>query len=240
MIYITGDTHADSKRFKKFKGFFGRRHDYCVVCGDFGFVWNASATEKRKLAGLSHLRCNVLFVEGTHDNLELLSQYPLVEYKGGMARQLAKNIFWLRRGDIFDLDGTTLFAFGGGESDDADERLPLGFWWPQELPDEAEIARARQNLQNAQMRVDIIVTHKHPGLRLGLIDPSKDRIDILTAFLGQVARTVQFDHWYFGGQHMDREISAKMTAVFESVLRHDSGKPGRKAKRKSGRAHTRT
>ena len=39
MIYITGDTHAEFKRFSK-KVFDATENDYVIICGDFGGVWD--------------------------------------------------------------------------------------------------------------------------------------------------------------------------------------------------------
>ena len=43
MIYVTGDTHADFKRFST-NNFPEQRemtkYDYVIVCGDFGGIWD--------------------------------------------------------------------------------------------------------------------------------------------------------------------------------------------------------
>ena len=64
-----------------------------------------------------------MFVEGTHDNLDLLNQYPDEQYCGGKVKRLSKNMLWMQRGEIYDIEGTKIFALGGGESHDADERI---------------------------------------------------------------------------------------------------------------------
>ena len=76
MIYVTGDTHGDETRFKQFKKLFPKRRDHLLVCGDFGFVWDGSEKEKKRLARLERLDCMILFIEGVHDNLDLLSACP--------------------------------------------------------------------------------------------------------------------------------------------------------------------
>ncbi|MEG1773950.1 MAG: metallophosphoesterase, partial [Oscillospiraceae bacterium] len=212
MIYITGDLHGDASRLKRFARLIKRKRDFCLVCGDFGFVWDGSEAEKKTLAGLAKLDCTLLFVEGTHDNLTLLEQFPEEAYRGGTARRLASNILWLHRGDIFDLDGVSVFAMGGGESTDADERRPQVNWWPQELPTAEELARARENLAAHDNTVDLVITHQRPRIELGLIDERRERISTLTAFLGELNRTLRYRHWYFGCDHLDREISGSMSA----------------------------
>lgn len=224
MIYVTGDVHADVERFVKFKKLFGRRKEYCLVCGDFGFVWNNGEEEQKKLQRLARLRCTILFVEGTHDNLDLLKKYPLVEYCGGMARKLCDNVFWLQRGHVFDIDGKTVFAMGGGASLDAEERVEGVNWWPEEMPTPEELLHARQTLAARGNRVDFVVTHANPRVELGLIGSRAERVNALSAFLSELTKSIQYTHWYFGSEHVDKLISSKMTAVFEKVIKISSSK----------------
>ena len=222
MIFITGDTHGDISRFKRFKSLLRSNRNRVFVCGDFGFVWDGSDEEKRQLYKLEKLDCNIYFVEGTHDNLDLLSQYPLETYCGGKVRRVAKNVFWLQRGELFDFEGVTVFAMGGGESADADERQEGVNWWRDELPSVREIEAAKEKLKQADNHVDIVLTHHHPRLELGLIDDQRENVNALSAFLGTMARTVNYRHWYFGMDHIDRTISPRMTAVFEKLVQFET------------------
>ncbi|MEG0615810.1 MAG: metallophosphoesterase family protein, partial [Oscillospiraceae bacterium] len=73
MICITGDVHGDFTRFndKRIKRL--RKNDCLIICGDFGFLWNGSRKEKSLLKKLGRKRYNVLFVDGCHENFELLN-----------------------------------------------------------------------------------------------------------------------------------------------------------------------
>lgn len=220
MIYITGDIHADITRFKRFKSLLPKYRHYLLVCGDFGFVWDGSEQEKRVLKKLERYDCNIMFVEGTHDNIERLQSYPEESFCSGKVRRIGKNIFWLKRGEIYDINGVKVFAMGGGESTDSDSRIEGVTWWPGEMPDEADIAYARQSLDRAGNAVDIVITHQNPRIELGLIDANRERINALTAFLGETAKTLSFKKWYFGAQHVDKALSPKMAAVFEKVIEY--------------------
>lgn len=55
MIYITGDTHTDFKRFSK-SHLTAAAGDYMIVCGDFDGVWNASKESQYWLKWLSDNR----------------------------------------------------------------------------------------------------------------------------------------------------------------------------------------
>lgn len=224
MIYITGDTHGDITRFKQFKAIFPKYRHHLLVCGDFGFVWNNSEQEKKRLIKLEKLDCNILFVEGTHDNLDLLSGYPLEEFCGGKVRRIAKNVFWMQRGELFNIEGETVFAMGGGESSDADEREEGVNWWRGELPSVSEIEYAWNTIEKVEDGVDIIITHHNPRLELGLIDAQRQTVNALGVFLSEVAKTVNYRHWYFGKDHVDKTVSPRMTAVFEKILKFEPKK----------------
>ena len=48
MVYLTGDTHGDIQRFKQGKLRWLGKKDTVVVLGDFGFVWDGSAAERKR------------------------------------------------------------------------------------------------------------------------------------------------------------------------------------------------
>jgi len=221
MIYITGDTHGNIDRFKPFKKIFTKYRDFVLVCGDFGFIWTGSEKERKELGKLERYSCNIMFVEGTHDNLDALEEFPLEEFCGGKVRKLAKNMLWMQRGEIYDIEGTKVFALGGGESIDADEREAGVNWWPNEMASVEELRYAASNLKKAENKVDIIITHQKPQVEVGLIEKRNQQINALTAFLGGASRAIDYKKWYFGMDHIDRTISPKMTAVFEKVVKYE-------------------
>lgn len=118
MVYVTGDIHGDLSRFKsrELRGL--KKNDYLIVCGDFGFLWDGSKEERRILKWIGKRRYHVLFVEGSHDNYRLLLGYPKTPWNGGEIRRISGKLAHLCRGGVFEIDGKTVFAFGGGESED--------------------------------------------------------------------------------------------------------------------------
>lgn len=49
MVYLTGDTHGELDRFKHGRLRWLGKRDIVVVLGDFGFVWDGSKEEQKKL-----------------------------------------------------------------------------------------------------------------------------------------------------------------------------------------------
>ncbi|MFR9191178.1 MAG: hypothetical protein ACLVL7_13915 [Anaerotruncus massiliensis (ex Togo et al. 2019)] len=116
MIYVTGDVHADLGRFKGKAAKKLKKGDTLIVCGDFGFVWDGSKKEQRVLKWLGKRRYSVLFVEGTHDNLDLLAGYPVVDFCGGKARQISGKCHQLLRGEIYTIESDEVFTLGRGRA----------------------------------------------------------------------------------------------------------------------------
>ena len=116
MIYLTGDLHGDFERFRSKEMKKLKKGDTLIVCGDFGFVWDGSKKEQSILKKLGKSKYQILFIEGTHDNLDLLSQYPQEEWNGGKVRRISGSLLKLERGEVFELEGKRFFAFGAARS----------------------------------------------------------------------------------------------------------------------------
>lgn len=127
MIYITGDCHAEFRKFST-DNFPEQkemtRDDFVIVCGDFG-IWHDTPEEQYWLDWLSKKSFTLLFVDGNHENFDRLygDEFPIVEFHGGKAHYIRDNVFHLMRGHIFDLCGKKFFAFGGASSHDIDDGI---------------------------------------------------------------------------------------------------------------------
>ena len=218
MIYVTGDVHGDVGRFKSKAAKRLRKGDTLLVCGDFGFVWDGSPKEQRTLKWLGKRPYHILFLDGTHDNLDLLAGYPEVELFGGRARQVSGNCYYLPRGGIYTIESDVVFVMGGGESGDMDARIEGKTWWPQELPSLEELDRARRALAARQNVVDYIVTHEPSSIVSGFLDMDTSRQNQLCAFLDEISRTVRYKHWFFGSCHLDKVIPPRHHAVYQEIL----------------------
>ena len=218
MIYVTGDIHADRERFSQKGAKVLKKNDTLLVCGDFGFVWSGDAREQRLLRWIGRRRYNTLFVEGTHDNLDLLKNYPITEYGGAPARQISGRCYQLLRGEVYHLEGMKVFTFGGGESADMDVRTEGETWWREELPSQEELDHARETLQKYGNRVDYIITHTPSASMHGFLNMDSLRTDHLGAFLDEVSANVKYRHWYFGRYHLDKVIPPNHHAIYQAIL----------------------
>ena len=220
MIYITGDLHGDLSRLKSKEVRRLRKGDTLIVCGDFGFVWDNSPKEARILKWIGKRRYNLLFVEGSHDNISLLGTYPQVEWQGGKTREISGRLRMLCRGETFEVEGKTLFAFGGGGAqDDAalDVNDEVGV-----LPSPEEIENGRRNLDRAGFSVDYIITHRPSRKIAQFLEMGKTSANVLDAFLDEVREKCSYKRWFFGCIHKNKPVPPGEMALFTAVVSAES------------------
>ncbi len=244
-VYITGDTHGGFQRFttKHFPQLKEMsRDDYVIICGDFGGIWAGEQADGPMLDWLENKPFTTLFVDGNHENFDLLNAYPEQEWHGGKVHVVRRHVLHLMRGQVFEIGGLTWFTMGGASSHDIrvgilDPAAPdcqrqyrmmlnrgalfrvLGrSWWPEELPGEAEYAEAEANLERAGWCVDCILTHCAPISVTQALDPNY-RPDRLTDFLETVKEGCQFSQWFCGHYHVNRVIDERFVVQWEQIVK---------------------
>ena len=135
--YVTGDIHGglDMQKLRDWElGDSLTSDDYLIVAGDFGFPWNFSAEECADIAWLESRPYTVLFVDGNHERFDYWEERPIEQWHGGLTQRLSdtSSVRRLTRGEIFELDGSTVFTMGGATSVDREYRVPDPGW---ERPD---------------------------------------------------------------------------------------------------------
>ena len=242
-VWITGDCHGAFDRFatRKFPQLKEMgRDDYVIICGDFGGVWSGDQTDGHKLDWLEDKPFTTLFVDGNHENFDLLNACPEQEWHGGRVHLVRPHVLHLMRGQIFDIGGLTWFTMGGAASHDIEDGIldpaepgferkywrmrrmnalfrVLGYsWWPEEMPSGAEYAGAEANLERAGWRVDGILTHCAPTSVTRALDPGY-HADSLTDFLETVRRRCRFSKWFCGHYHTNRVIEDRFVVQWEQI-----------------------
>lgn len=225
MVYVTGDMHGDESRLYDKEWRKLKKDDVLIVCGDFGFVWDDSQRERSTLKYLGSRKFTVCFLDGAHENFELIKKYRQTVWKGGRVHRISGNLFHLMRGEVFELEGNKIFVFGGGESLDKDIRMEQQHWWKTELPSPTEMARGATRLDENSGRIDYILTHEPPSLvksAMLLRSGDADHVNKLNGYLEEVARYCTYKQWYFGSLHEDRRITPRHTCVFNKIIPIDT------------------
>ena len=249
MIYITGDCHRNFERFNT-RNFPEQKEmskeDYVIICGDFGGIWDQEEESKEETMLMDWLDCKsftTLFVDGNHENFDRLYEYPVEEWHGGKVHKIRPSVIHLMRGQIFEIEGKSIFTFGGASSHDIDggildlddpdyknkkKRLDRGWkpyrlnhvsWWQQELPAIEEMEEGRKNLTAHDNSVDFIVTHCcAPSTQIQL-GGSMYKPDILTTYFEEIRQNTKFKKWFFGHYHDNQNVSAEEILLYEQIIR---------------------
>ena len=241
MIYLTGDTHAEFHRFSR-KSFSAGAEDYVIICGDFGGVWDSSAEQKYWLDWLNEKPWTTLFLDGNHENYDLLAAYPTDRWHGGRVQFIRPKVIHLMRGQVFVIDGLRFFVMGGAASHDVADgilepddpelarklrtlnrsgalyRINHISWWKEELPSEQELAEGLENLEKLGNRVDVILSHCAPSFVQEMIGGALYRKDGLTDYLDRVRERCAFRRWFFGHYHANMEIDRHFVMLYRSIV----------------------
>ena len=220
MIIITGDTHGEIDFAKLFPLCLKNlsHDDYLIICGDAGICWSQDSLQS-SLELYNSIGCTILFVDGNHENFDMLERMPLVEYKGALMHQIDKHIFHILRGEIMTLDDKTFFCLGGACSIDKMYRTPYLSWWPQEEITYHDIDNAISNLEKVNNKVDYVITHCADTKTV--LKAFGFRRDACTDQLTFIDKVVDYKHWFFGHYHFDRKITDKKTCLYQGIVRLD-------------------
>ena len=244
MIFITGDTHGDYRKlnteiFPEQKEM--SKTDYVIVCGDFG-IWKDDKNQKHWLKWLDEKPFTTLFVDGNHENFDLLSTYPITDWNGGKVQFISQSVIHLMRGEIYNIDGKTFFTMGGASSHDISDgileptapdfkltkrkldtqnamyRVNHISWWKEELPSDGDYKNALDNLEKHDFKVDYIVSHCAPAHIVDVLGGGVYQNDRLTNFLEDVSIRASFNYWFFGHYHDNRDFDRKYILLYEQIL----------------------
>ncbi len=224
MLFFTGDFHGEYARYDYIPML--TDGDYLVICGDYGFLFYPPADtvayveQQHQLNELENLPYMTLFVDGNHENFDLIESYPVEMWNGGKIHRIRSNILHLMRGQVYDIDGVKLFSMGGAYSIDKYMRRERYSWWPQEQPNNEEYKEATKNLEAVGYKVDVVVTHTAPQSIIYRMGKAPDVHDTqLTGYLDWLLRDkLDFKQWYFGHFHIDAEMDDKVRALYYDVV----------------------
>ena len=244
-IIVTGDIHGNPfqrlnlENFPEGKTF--TKEDYVIILGDFGLVWDDSAMEHSCLDWLENKPWTTLFIDGNHENYDLLNKFPIEEWGGGRVQKIRSSVIHLLRGEVYDIGGYKFLAMGGARSHDiqdgilevGDPRIKIWkkddfklfrinhiSWWEEEIPNEEERKNALKNLAENDYKVDYILTHEAPSSDVVLMDHLLYHPDEYSKWLEmEIRQKVKYKKWFFGHYHFNLDVNEKETCLFERRIR---------------------
>lgn len=246
-IFVTGDIHGEIYPRLSNASFPAQREltkdDIVIVTGDFGIPWtDGGAADAYALRELEKRPFTTCFVDGNHENYDLLEQYPEQTWHGGRIHRIGDSVIHLMRGQVFDIDGTTIFAFGGAASHDVEDGILDAFdpdlkdkaralrkagkyryrinhlsWWEREMPDRSEYDEGMANLERHGFDVDYVITHCPPTTvlrQMGFDDP-----DDMARYFQDIKDCTRFRTWYFGHLHEDCALPwERAVALYSNIV----------------------
>ena len=207
MILVTGDIHgctdigklsAKANPVQKLM----TKEDFLIIAGDFGLVWNNDAEDLWWRKWLDMKPYTTLFIDGNHENFEMLNALPIVEIFGAKAHKVSPNVFHILRGEIMTIEGKTFLAIGGATSIDKYLRRNRISWWEEENITKEDLENAYKNLERYNYEVDYVITHCAPTSTLPRMFPFEADDD--TDKLDELKARTNFKKWYFGHYHKDK------------------------------------
>jgi hypothetical protein len=230
-LWLTGDLHGraqqhlDSLRNRAKSIGMSKERDILIQLGDFGHVW--TKIDHKGMQWLEDSPWLTYFLDGNHDNHEILQDLPVKERFGGKVGYFDDypSIFHLRRGEIYEINGQKFFVFGGAKSIDRAYRIEGVSWWPGEFPTMAQQEYAFNNLEKHGNTVDVMLTHTVPSI---IVDEilgkwGFHKIACPTAmFLEHLMQMVTYKHWYAGHMHEDRVSvrDERIRCMWKDVVQH--------------------
>ena len=222
MIYITGDLHCpidisklNTHNFPEQKTL--TKSDYVIICGDAGIVWDGGKEDQYWQNWLETRNFTTLFVDGNHENFDMLDNMPTKEWNGGLVHEVQPSVLHLMRGHVFEIGGVKLFAMGGAASHDRWNRKIRVSWWPQEEITTQDMRTAMVNLDRHSWNVDIVISHCAPATIEKKLSSWYDATNS-SYFLEDLRHQVEFKKWYFGHYHIDLKMDEHYVALYNSVI----------------------
>lgn len=214
-IYLVGDTHIpiDIAKLNSLNFPIGKKldkKDFVIVLGDFGLLWE-QIQDKEELnwtKWLGKKAWTTLFIDGNHENFTRLYSLPDVKMFGKKVGKVSDSIFYLKRGEIYNICDKKFFTFGGASSIDKIRRTINVSWWQSEVASQTEMNYGLQQLEKNNYEVDYVLTHTAPEsiiqiyLEQSQFNPYMVK-DATTNYLDEVLKKIKFKKWFFGHWHSD-------------------------------------
>ena len=229
MIYVTGAVNGNQCLWETCVAPMLKEGDTVICTGDFGIgsFNGCPMTEKQFFDYLSKKKYTILFVDGEKENYRKLRRHCVSRWNGGWVHRIRPNIIHLMRGEVYEIEGKRLFAFGGAASVETPFRVPGKNWWSEELPSKREYANAYRNLRRCNYRVDYIITHTCPKRTLNCMPlwrtATTEELPLMD-FFDELRMMVRYKRWYFGHFCEDKEMGDNQYALLHDIRELDTGR----------------
>lgn len=156
-ILMLGDTHANTRwTVNAIESAHKLGAERVFVVGDFGYWPDPYMGHPDFLKDVSEAAMvegvHVDWVDGNHEDFKNLYLNHLKDHDAPV--QILPGVNWYPRGVRWEWGGVTFMAMGGAASIDRQHRTPGISWFPDEIIDDGDVAKAAP--------ADIMITHDSP------------------------------------------------------------------------------
>ncbi len=212
MIHLISDLHG-GKDIGQFKEYVSTASfdDLLIILGDTEL--NFQDTEENRCFTEYFLSTNkpIAIVDGNHENHPYIRSFPRDTMYGGPVYRLSDSIVYLKRGNVYTIEGKTFFVMGGCKS--SAKWFDMGLVYDFEDPSAEEIAFGIKNLNRHNNKVDYILTHKYKSGEGELA--TKNSLQYLTNYIDE---NVSFTHWYSGHWHKTVKLDGLHTVIYNEIV----------------------
>ena len=218
MIYITGDTHRDFTRLNNID-----KNNMLIILGDAGINYFLNEEDKKLKEYLNSYNIKLFCIQGNHEERpQNISTYKEVDMFGGKVfiESDYPNLIFAKNGELYTIGNKKVLVIGGAYSIDKNYRLIYGYKW---FKDEQLTKEEMNNILDKykDKHIDIILSHtsplKYEPTEVFIQGIYQSKVDkIMEIFLDKVEEIVDYDKWYCGHYHTEKQID-KIEFMFESI-----------------------
>lgn len=226
MIYITGDTHGDFRRFWPFcQQNAPTGKDTIIILGDAGLNYYGDQRDVFLKEQAARYPFTFFCIHGNHEmRPKDTGLYVTRKFHGGTVWHEPDfpSLLFAKDGEIYRFGEYNCIVIGGAYSVDKYYRLAHGWnWFESEQPSEKTKAYVERKLVARDNRIDVVLSHtcplKYEPTEVFMTGIDQSRVDKSTEkWLGKIEESISYDKWYCGHYHTSKKID-KMQFMFEDI-----------------------
>ena len=232
MIYITGDTHRDFFRVRKFCRINETsKEDLLIIAGDAGVNFFLGSSDRTLKKELQERPITFLFVRGNHEerpeNIDtyIRKHVDTPTFSGEVYMEDKFPSLMFATDGICRIGEHRCAIINGAYSVDKYWRLEQGKpWFPDEELTDEEMVKIKVELMKGaeEAPIDIVISHTCPQKYepVEKYFPGLDQSGIskrMEEYLDEIEESIDYKKWYCGHWHTDKTID-KMRFLFNDVI----------------------
>ena len=235
MVYVTGDTHGDFRRIKKFcKLADTTKADTLIILGDSGLNYYTDLRSARFKQEAQRLPIKIFAIHGNHEErASNIPTYHPIEFLGGRAlvEDDYPDLIFALDGEIYRFQTHSgeenALVIGGAYSVDKYYRLSNGYnWYKSEQPSDEIKSKVEQVIANEKNDINIVLSHTCPvryiptewfisGIPQNTVDRSTEIW--LDTIYDKISHRSGFNRWLCGHYHGDKIVDS-IRFMFSDII----------------------